>query len=187
MKEQSSFSINCIVLLLTSLMLVACASPADPSRMVPTDAVVNKTHNGTVNIAVTGGRDTNPMWTSQVSNEDFRQALETSLLRYGVFSRVIQNTSANYRLDVTLRRLKQPFAGFNMTVAAEVSWTLADAQSGRVLWHEVTTSRYTATVGNAFYGVHRLELPMKGQYVRASKQASSRFPNSLSRPNLIFS
>ena len=149
-------------LALTLAMLASCASPASPTAMVPSDANVRKKHNATVNVAVTGGHTTNPLWTSQVSNEDFKQALETSLTRYGVFSRVIQDGSANYRLDVSLVRLKQPMVGFDMTVTAEVAWKLTDARSGRVLWQQTTTTPFTATVGDAFMGVQRLGLANEG-------------------------
>ena len=92
------------------------------------------------------------------------------MLRYGVFSHVIQNASANYRLSVGLLDLKQPFAGFNMTVTARVEWTLMDNQSRKMLWHQVTTTPYTARVGDAFYGVHRLELANEGA-IRAAMKA----------------
>ena len=149
-------------LALSLAMLASCASPANPTSMVPSDASVRKKHNATVNVAVTGGHTTNPMWTSQVSNEDFKQALETSLTRYGAFSHVIQDSGANYRLDVSLVRLKQPMVGFDMTVTAEVSWKLTDTRSGRVLWQQTTTSPYTATLKDEFIAVRRLQLANEG-------------------------
>jgi hypothetical protein len=129
--------------------------------MVPANASVRRTFNRSVGVSVTGGRDTNPMWTSQVSSEDFRQALEVSLQRYGVFSRVIRNAGADYQLSVTLVRLKQPFAGLDMTVAAEVTWRLT-TNSGRVVWQQTTNQSYKATVGDAFVGVNRLRLANEG-------------------------
>ena len=84
------------------------------------------------------------MWTSQVSSQDFRQALEASLQRYGVFSRVIRNAGADYQLSVTLLRLKQPLVGFDMTVTAEVMWRLT-TNSGRLVWQQTTNQSYKAT------------------------------------------
>lgn len=160
---------NSILRFGAGILLVGCAASADPAHMIPSDAIAMRSHTSTVDIGVTGGRNTNPMWTSQVSSEDFRKALEESLLRYGVFSRVIQNTSANYRLSVALLDLKQPLVGFNMTVTAHVEWTLTDNQSRRVLWHQITDTPYTARVGDAFYGVHRLELANEGAIREAIK------------------
>ena len=91
-------------------LLQGCATSADPDKMVPTDAVVKRSHTGTVDVAVTGGGETRPMMPN-VSGEDFGKAVETSLVRYGVFSRVIQNKGADYRLDVELWQLQPPGAG----------------------------------------------------------------------------
>jgi hypothetical protein len=129
--------------------------------MVPSNASVRRTFNRSVRVSVAGGRETNPMWTSQVSSEDFRRALETSLQRHRVFSRVIRNAGADYQLSVTLVRLKQPFAGFDMTVAAEVMWRLT-SNSGRVVWQQTTNQSYKATVGDALVGVNRLRLANEG-------------------------
>lgn len=147
---------------LAMFVLTGCATPADPAAMVPQDAKVRKSHGGTVDLTVAGGRETNPLGASDVSSEDFRKALETSLLRYGLFSRVIQNSNSTYRLEVVLANLKQPIAGFDMTVTAEVSWRLTDARSGHVLWEQTTTTPFKATVGDAFAGVHRLRLANEG-------------------------
>ena len=145
-----------------SIILVGCASPSDPAAMVPTNAIVGKTHSGSVNLAVSGGHETNGLWTSQVSSKDFQTALESSILHYGVFSRVIQNGGADYRLDVSLVRLAQPLIGFNMTVTSTVAWRLADTKTGRVLWEQTIVSPYTATISDAFIGIERLKLANEG-------------------------
>ena len=151
-----------IITVLFAAVMVGCASPADPEAMVPKNAVVQKTHRGSVNVTTVGGRETNPLLASEVSNEDFRKALASSLTRYGVFAQVIQNGGADYRLDVAIVDLKKPFAGFDMTVTAELSWRLTDMRSKRVLWEETTKTPFKATVGDAVYGVHRLELANEG-------------------------
>jgi len=130
--------------------------------MVPQTANIRTSHPHAVAVTVSGGHRTNPMWTSQVSNEDFRRALESSLTKHHVFSRVVQGGNCEYRLDVTLLRLKQPLAGFDMTVTAEVTWKLTDVRSSRVVWQETTTDAYKATVSDAFVGVTRLKLANEG-------------------------
>jgi hypothetical protein len=130
--------------------------------MVPTDAIVRKTHDGTVAVGVTGGKNTNPLWLSQVSNEDFKQALENSLLRYKVFSRVIQSSGADYRLDVTLQELKQPMVGFALTVKGKVQWRLTNTKSGKVVWQQTIDRNFTAGVGDAFVAARRLGIANEG-------------------------
>ena len=38
---------------------------------------------------VTGGRETNAMWTSQVSSDAFKRAIEQSLENAGMFSKIV--------------------------------------------------------------------------------------------------
>jgi hypothetical protein len=147
---------------LAALVLVGCASPADPDAMVPQDAKIGRTHRGSVDVTVVGGRETNPMLESDVSNEDLQKALTTSLTRYGVFSQVIQNGGTDYRLDVAVVDLKKPLAGFDMTVTAKLMWRLTNNHTERVLWDDTTTTPFKATVGDAFAGVRRLQLADEG-------------------------
>jgi hypothetical protein len=167
MRKQLIRSSQTLLTVAATVILASCAAPADPSHMVPTNAAVRRSHRSTVDLEVGGGRDTNPLSTSQVENEGFRKALQDSLLRYGVFSRVVQNESATYRLDVALVDLRQPAFGFNVTVVAKIQWALMDEKTSRIVWRETFETPYTATVGQAVYGVHRLELANEGA-IRAS-------------------
>src|SRR5438552_4822524 len=109
-KELASKIIFLTLMAAFPLFLQSCA-PANPSAMVPLDATIYKTHSGTVAVAVGG------TWPPDVHSEDFKQALEDSLLRYRVFSRVITTGSGtDYRIEVTLLELKQPFVGFTFTI-----------------------------------------------------------------------
>jgi hypothetical protein len=162
------------LLLPLALFVAGCATPADPAAMVPQNANVRKTHPQSVSVAVSGGRSTNPMWTSQVSDESFKTALESSLTKYRSFSRVLGGAGGEYRLDVALLKLKQPLAGFNMTVTAEIAWTLTAVRSGQVVWRETTNTPYTATMGDAFAGVKRLGLANEGAIRESIKRGLER-------------
>jgi hypothetical protein len=150
------------ILLIVSASLAGCVSPADPQAMVPTNVTLGKKFNKSVSIAVTGGQTTNPLWSSQVANEDFATALQSTIERHGLFSRVLRTAGGDYQLDVRLVQLRQPMAGFNMTVQAEVEWRLRQVSSGKMVWEEKTNRSYTATVGDAFAGVTRLKLANEG-------------------------
>ena len=102
------------------------------------------------------------MWASQVANEDFKAALEMTIERTGLFSRVIRSANGDYQLDVRLVQLRQPMVGFNMTVEAQTEWRLRHVSSGRVVWQENVNRAFTATVGDAFAGIKRLRLANEG-------------------------
>jgi len=155
-KELASKIIFLTLMAAFPLFLQSCA-PANPSAMVPLDATIYKTHSGTVAVAVGG------TWPPDVHSEDFKQALEDSLLRYRVFSRVITTGSGtDYRIEVTLLELKQPFVGFTFTIKSVAHWRLLNAKTGSVVWEQTIDRHFTAGVGDAFVAAHRAQLANEG-------------------------
>jgi len=65
-------------------------------------------------------------------------------------------------LDVVIQRLHQPMAGTDMTVDMKVAWTLTNLATGNEVWDEVIRSSHTATVGDEFVGICRLQLANEG-------------------------
>jgi hypothetical protein len=130
--------------------------------MVPATIGIHKKFNKTVNLAVSGGRETSQMGASQVANKDLASALQASIEKCGLFSRVISSGNADYRLDVRLVQLHQPFMGFNMTVEAEIEWRVRELQSDKLVWEKIISSHYTATVGDALAGMTRAKLANEG-------------------------
>ena len=160
------------MLLFTALLgcfFTGCASPADVGAMVPQNVAVGKRFNKSVGVAVTGGQSTNPMWCSQVANEDFAAALESTIKQTGLFSSVLRSSGGEYQLDVRLIRLRQPMVGFDMTVQAEVEWRLRHVSPDRVVWEGNTNRSFTATVGDAFVGMTRLKMANEGAIREAIK------------------
>ena len=110
-----------LIVIFSAAILAGCATPAAVEQMAVTLPVTqtNLTLKNSVSVAdVTGGRDTNPMWTSQVSSDGFRRALEQSLENAGMFNKVV--AGSRYQLTADLSRLDQPFMGFDMTVTSTV-------------------------------------------------------------------
>lgn len=152
------------VLLLTALALSACASASDPGAMavaVSEATLIKDDSPLRENVAlgaVSGGKETNPLWTSEVSSDDFAEALRQSLAAHAM----LDIEGAKYRLDAELVELKQPFAGFNMTVTSNVNYTLTDTTSDEVVYEETVSNAYTAQMGDAFVGTKRLQLANEG-------------------------
>lgn len=159
------------LLALACASLFSCASPSDPASMVPANVSTGKKFNKSVAVAVTGGQKTNPMWTSQVSNEDFASALQQSIEKNGPFSRVIRSTDGgDYQLDVRLIQLRQPMIGIDMTVQAEIEWRLKQGSSGKLIWERKTNKSYTATMGDSMVGITRLRMANEGAIRESIKE-----------------
>jgi hypothetical protein len=144
-----------------SLLLGACASAARPELMATTAATVAPAAPAdagykAVRVSdVTGGGETNPMWMSNVSAQDFRAALETSLRA----SNYLADTAGGARYDVTAQLLNvdRPMVGFSMTSTSTVNYTVRGAD-GRVVLQEIIKAPGTAKMGDAFLGVERVRL-----------------------------
>lgn len=117
---------------------------------------------------VTGGRETNPMWTSQVDSNSFRRALELSLENAGMFSKIV--SGSKYQLTADLTRLDQPALGLDFTVTSNVRYSLVENQTRKEVYGRVIQIGYTASFSDAFIGAQRLKLANEGA-VKANIQA----------------
>ena len=145
-------------------LLSACAQGASAKGMTVTPADLRSAPNpalaGAVAVSeVAGGKDTHPLWTSQIDDASFHSALVESLRAVGL---LCEKEGAPLALQARLVKLDQPFMGFNMTVTSIVHYTVKDARSGATIIDEDVTAAHTATVGDAFYGVTRLRLANEG-------------------------
>lgn len=154
--------------LTAAALATGCATPANSVNMVVRAGDATTARSATpealkANIAirdVTGGKETNPMWVSNVGSSDFERALEDSLRAVGMLA--ANRQSGRYLLMAHLEKLEQPFMGFDMTVTAAVAYTLIERSTGKTVWQKSIATPYTAKVGDAFVGTERLRLANEG-------------------------
>lgn len=108
---------------------------------------------------VSGGKETNPMWKSNIGSNEFEQALEISLRAVGLLA---DRQAGNYTLTAHLESVDQPFIGLDMTVTASVSYVVSERTTGKDVFKRTFAVPYTASFGDAFVGVERLRLANEG-------------------------
>jgi hypothetical protein len=146
------------------ITLSACVSGARSGAMTPAlapSALISEAsplHNAIQVGSVTGGSETNPLWKSNVSDANFRTALEQALLLHTMAA----GDPAHFILNAELISLDQPFMGFDMTVTAKVRYRLLVQRSQQVLLEEVVNTPYTAKLGDSLLGSERLRLANEG-------------------------
>lgn len=150
--------------ILSAILLSGCAQKSQVSNMIIKEERLNIKCNSKLkeNLAietVSGGEETNPLWTSQVANEDFRQALEKSLQIYGLYT---SDKNSKYIVSAYLQNLDQPLMGFDMTVIAQVRYQIVERRTNKIIFNQVISTPFTATVSDAFVGVERLRLANEG-------------------------
>lgn len=106
---------------------------------------------------VAGGKATNPLWMTEISNSAFSGALAASLAEQGLLTE-----HGRYRLHAQLVAVEKPLAGLNMTSTTHVFYQLVDSQTGDTLLTETIAARHTARTGEAFFGSTRLRLAVEG-------------------------
>lgn len=150
--------------LIALVLVTGCAAPARIEQMavhLPNAVIADTPLKKSVAVTeVTGGRETNPMWSSQVSSESFQRALELSLRNVGLSDPLI---SANkYHLTADILQVSQPMLGIDMTVTANVRYSLIDTTTRKEVFSKIITGTYTAKFSDAFAGVERLKLANEG-------------------------
>jgi len=151
--------------ILLAVFLVGCATPArvEQMRITSMDPLIydgnTPLKEAVIVNEVTGGRGTNPLWLSDISSEDFKKALEESLLAAQLLS---ESNEARYQLFVKMIKVAKPLVGFDMTVTAEVEYRLVRKEDNHEIMNEVVNSSYKAKFSDNFYGTERLRLANEG-------------------------
>ena len=142
-----------------SLMgLAACASPSRPEFMaLPTTAGLTAApgdvgYHAVTTVNVSGGTETNPLWTAQVSNEDFKTALETSLAAAGY----VGTEGRPLVVTASLINLNQPLVGIDLAVTSQVRYTVT--RDGQIIFDDTVSATGVGTMSDAFAAVERLRI-----------------------------
>ncbi len=150
------------LLIAGSLGLGACASGARSDQMVVNSTTIAPATAGQPGYkafrvgAVAGGSETNPLWMSNVSGEQFRSALEQSLAAAG---HLADNTAdAAYEVTAAMTKLDRPMAGLDMSVTSSVTYKATPTAGGAPMFDQLVAATGTAKFGDSLIGVERLRL-----------------------------
>ena len=165
MTQRLSRKITASVLTLTclSVLLITSGCAAQASRMVPTDFEVVKNHPFTISVSESvGGRKTNPLWTSQISNSAFTEALNNALAKSNVFQAVVKGEDTDYLLDVTILAYDQPWIGVDIDIRMKAKWELTNTETFTPVWSDTFETTYRAKFSDALVAAERLQKANEG-------------------------
>ena len=169
------------IVTLGAALMFGCASPAQVENM-KIDESVKMTFDDKLNRSVelnpvNGGEETNPMWTSEIGNKEFEEALKISLKSQHLLA---SDNQAIYELSANLMETEQPMFGLDMEVTSTVRYVLVEKDTKKVIFDELIKTPYTATFGDAFSGVERLKVANEG----SAKSNITEFFEKLSKLNI---
>ena len=161
--------------LIMALLVAACAQPAKKEAMIPSSVTalgLNEAFRGALGtVSVTGGKKTNPLWVSNISNEDFAASLRESLRAQGYFAQ-----RGPDGVQVILLSVEQPLLGADFTVTMSARYTITDA-AGTTKFDQTIKAPYTAKFGDSLIGVQRLRLANEG----AARENIKKFMEALAQ------
>ncbi|TRX39005.1 hypothetical protein [Flavobacterium restrictum] len=144
------------LLVFVSVFFCRCASSASIEGMTVKDYKVEKQIGDKIFIkSVMGGKKTNPLWVSNISNENFKEALRKSILESNAFSEIDAITDGDWVLEVNLISVSRPI-GFNLTVKTKIEYKLYN--KNRLVFSKSISQSGNATMSDALSGTKRLRL-----------------------------
>jgi hypothetical protein len=141
---------------LSSIFLVSCAGNMNTAALVARNATASHHTGQPVSTLVSGGSFSSSVL-ANVSNEEFKQALECSLVQSGLFK---STGSGGYQVAASIISIKQPMIGISMTVSMQVSYEVKRGNS--VIWSRVIQSTYKAPASEALIGAVRVRKATEG-------------------------
>jgi len=152
------------LLLTLSTYLLGCASGAKMENMVFQGEQKQYSVELQNNLAVgevSGGKKTNPAWTSEIDNESFSDAVISSLQSQGLYS-----DDGKYRLQVKMLQVEQPLFGLNLEVTTHVRYILINKTNEKIVFDDTVVSPHTAGFDDAFAAIKRLRLANEGSAMK---------------------
>jgi mRNA-degrading endonuclease toxin of MazEF toxin-antitoxin module len=133
-------------------VLAGCATPAGMTVAPVAAEKGNPKYKNSIAVRnVTGGKMMNALTITQVENDVFKSALESSLAAYGYLT----TGKAKYHVDVELGELDQPLIGVEFNVKSTVTYKLAGPDGAKTY---PITATGTATMSDSVVGADRIRI-----------------------------
>ena len=150
-----------LALLVGSALLTGCSSPANRVAMTPPAVTVAKQHPYSVQVQANGGSETSGVDMTNIANADLKAAIEAAIVQSRLFTSVVQGADGDYDLNVQIVSLRRPMIGGTLSVDLEAGWSLVKRSDRSVTLRKVITSSGSATFGDAFAFVTRLQMAVE--------------------------
>jgi hypothetical protein len=151
--------------LLCSLLLLAsaCAEAASAKGMAISPGDVKGASPALTRSVwlgmVDGGQQTTSQTGAQISDDAFREAIEQSLRRVGLFS---DRPDAPLTVTATLVSLQRPRSGAEITATSVVRWAVRETRSGKLVLEDTVTAAHTASAADAVRTETRVRVAVEG-------------------------
>jgi hypothetical protein len=150
------------LLILLALVCTGCPATLKPETMTAqVSAPVHKSVSD-VFVAGFGATDISAKKPIHITDEDFTQALASSVESSGLFRKALKDGQGKYQLQATFVQLDEQILGIDLTASMEVRYLLASTAPKKLLWEKSLSSTYTAGMSDSVIGITRLQMATEG-------------------------
>lgn len=165
MKKSFRILYYTIILFISLLSIIGCSYTANVNTMIPGNYDLKQKHPGSINIIVSGAEEDDSgvdLMMSMITNESFKKALKNSIVNSNLFSEVVDDSDANYLLDVHIANISEPPPGTSMHAKMITNWKLVETEINKVIWQDLIITSHTAGAFAAFVGTKRIKIALEG-------------------------
>lgn len=165
----SKCSLVCLVFIsfMPFLFPVGCTAPARVIKMIPENYETARIHNYSVTVSADVGEKpgtvfnrTNPI---KLTRDEFKDVIEASILKSGIFSKGTLTEGADYLLKVKIDNWEStPTERLDMDVILTTYWTLTEEKNNKLVWKDLITTIYTAEKDDGFSEIDRIRVAFEG-------------------------
>jgi hypothetical protein len=160
-----------ILLILLALACAGCPATLKPAAMTPqVDGEVHKSSSDVL-VAVFGATNISAAKPVHITDEDFAQALATSIETSGVFRKALRDGVGPYQLQATFVNLDEQIFGLDMTSSMQVAYALARTSPKALVWEKTIASSHTAGMSDSIVSITRVQLATEGAARKNIEQA----------------
>ncbi|MGB6222103.1 hypothetical protein [Haloferula sp.] len=146
---------TCLTLFLFGA-LCSCVPQTRTSQLVP--VVKSSANTGQpVLVRITGSRNQAPLEGLEIEAEDFKEALETSVVDSGLFAGI---GGGAYELEATIVSSRQPAAVFSVTTEFVIAYTLT--KGGSIVWKDTIRSSHLTSTAESSIAEFRDRMSAEG-------------------------
>jgi hypothetical protein len=127
---------------------------------------------------ISGGEKSNPLWASEIGNDEFRAILKSALNSTGLLERA--KGEGRFLLNANLERIDQPDVCLNPEMTTHVKYTLTDKVSGKIVYQETVLCEYMMQTWDWILRPKRLRIATES----AARANAGQLTDKLSHLNL---
>lgn len=167
----------CLVLLFGIMIVFGGCSYSYPARaikMIPESYEIDQKHNHSIQLLVKGGEtEKTKERFIYISNKELKNTVEEAIKKSGLFTKSVVSKNAEYLLELEINKWLQLEGGLTVKDAIDISWTLIEQKTKKVVWEDSIYAEHTSEWNDAIDGRKRVRIALEGAVMKNIQEGLS--------------